>query len=87
MTDSEIIELTDNIDNIKLDEKKLKTKEYNKIYHSTSEHFINNYKNAKRECACGKIISRLNYFHHIKNKSHIDTMKKINEIIEKYKRK
>ena len=33
MTDSEIIELTNNIDNITLDEKKLKTKEYNKIYH------------------------------------------------------
>ena len=79
---SEIIELTDNI---KIDDKKQKIKEYNKIYHATNENFINNFKNAKRECECGKTISRLNYFHHIKNKSHIDTMKKINEFIEKYR--
>ena len=76
----------DKIDNVEVTEKKLKTKEYNKIYHSTSEHFINNYKNAKKECECGKVISRLNYFHHIKNKCHINTMKKINEIIMRYEK-
>ena len=82
--ESEIMEITDDIDNMKINEKKVKTKEYNKIYHSSNENFINNYKNARKECECGKVVSRLNYYHHIKNKSHIDTMKKIKEIIERY---
>ena len=43
-------------------------------------------KKQKKECECGKSISRLNYCHHIKNRSHIDTMKKINEIIERYEK-
>ena len=84
--ETEIMEITDDIDNMKINEKKVKTKEYNKIYHSSNENFINNYKKAKKECLCGKSISRLNYYHHIKNKSHIDTMKKINEIIERYEK-
>ena len=76
----------DNIDDVEVNERKLKTKEYNKIYHSTSEHFISNHKNAKKKCKCGKVISRLNYFHHIKCKYHINTMQKINEIIMRYEK-
>ena len=46
--ESEIMEITNDIDNMKINEKRLKTKEYNKIYHSSNKNFINNYKNAKK---------------------------------------